>query len=178
MTKVASSYMRTNGAALTRAADVLSWTNVMGRPQALTVYLRFVDSGVVRQTAGATVLAIGVDPAISVREASGVWAAVHSNGTANVTGSASVATNTGDLVELVIQVSTTGTVTVIQSLNSATATTGSTSGALKFGTAWSVPTLSLGSNVSGANQALVAIRNVLVARGVQTLATMRRLAGT
>jgi hypothetical protein len=179
MTKVASSYMRTNGAALTRAADALSWANVAGRPAALTVYIKFVDlAGAANQPPTATLVAIGADPALAVRVISSVWAGVHSNGVANVTGSASAASSANDLVELVIQLSTTGTVTVIQSLNGATATTGSASSVLKFGSAWSTPTLSLGATISGANQALVGVRALLIHRGVQTLATMRRLAGT
>ncbi len=99
--------------------------------------------------------------------------ASHHNGTSSVTASVTTNFNTNNLVELRVQLSATGVVTLGLTLNAGAESTAST-GTLALAGAWSDTRLwlnSLGSGSQGAN----AFRTVKLAKGQRTLAEMRRL---
>lgn len=188
MAKVASSYMRTNGAAVTRNHDALRWANVMGRPCAMTIYIRFVELGAVGSATTFTrLLHIGDDsgtnPAYDIDNNNTNRYAVRyrrvSSGTANAVVAVAQPT-VGDIVELNATLNNSGDVTLQQSINGtdATVVTSGGSGNQTLALAWSAPALRVNGLSATSQIGFVGIRDVVIVRGVQTLATMRRLAGT
>lgn len=174
MAKVATSYIKCNGTARTRTTDALSWP-ITFRPQALSVYVRFIERGGVHQYndgsivivggAGNTSFHIGANTATSYR-----YRATYLNAAATSTYALLAAGPTeGQLVELLATLSATGSVSLSQSIAGATATTAGPSSALALPTAW------LANTVLVRN--CIALRNLVIVRGVQSLATMRRFAG-
>ena len=181
MAKVASSYLRTNGAALTRAADQCYWSNVIGRPQAMTIYCRFVEVGGITVNDGFVFNVGGTGvPQFNVIMPSGgaAYRIRHFNATSSVTGTLATAPTVGQVVELVAQLSANGSVQLHQSINGATATSTTASGALALAAAWNLPRLSLAEDGNNSFHSAIAFRDVVIFRGVKDITTMRRLAGT
>lgn len=175
MASVATSYIRTNAGTATRTRDTVSWT-VAARPQAMTLYIRFIELGLLADgSAGSDLVMLSTaDPRFGIeRSSTGVYIVRHRNrfGT-EVNSSATVAASYGNLVELLATLSATGAVQITQALNGAPGTAGTASAALAFETAFGNTTLRL-TPLPGA----VAVTDILFERGVKTLATMRRLAG-
>lgn len=181
MALFASTYIRTSGATATRNADVLPFP-FPARPQAMTGYFRFIEFGTVVDTANRRLFQIGNAsdnaPRLRCFEVNGnAYRFDHSNRTGTVTVGVTLATgiSIGDTVELVLQLNADGSLVGIQSINSAAETTTPSSAALVLAAAWSAAELrinSRGSSSVGFN----AFRNIVFHRGVQSLATMRRLA--
>ena len=179
MASFMSSYMRTNGTALTRNRDSLSRT-YNARPQALTVYVRFVERGT-KATANDRLVNVGSNTSprfILMAAGSSKYLALFStsNGSVDSTPNATVSIN--DVVEFMGQLTAAGKVTGIISVNGATSISGTQSAALSLPQVWSAQTVWFNRHNGTTNVGFNAFTNFLIVRGVQSLETMRRIAGT
>ncbi len=181
MTDFATSYMpATTGGEVERLADVLPMT-FGARPQAMTIYCRFIERGTIQTSTTARVLQIGssgdTNPRLAIFNSTGVYRLQHQTRLGSVTGDASSSGPTlGQAVELLGLVDTDGSVQLNMSVNSAAVTEGTASSGLAFADAWSAQQLWLGG-VSDTLTGFTALREVVCHRGVQSIDTMRRVAG-
>ena len=170
--KSVSSYIPTGGAQVSRAVDALSWV-FNSRPQAMTVYLKFIEVGASRNYAGLSIFKIGAaaPQLIVLPHAAATYAyrVSHLNGTSTVASLVSANPTPADVVELRATLSATGAVRIHQSLNGAAETSATASAANALAQTWGTAALILGNHV-----AWLAIH---VERGIHDLGTMRRLAG-
>lgn len=176
----ASSYVKTNGTALTRNRDQLSFT-YNARPQAMTVYVRWLDRGT-GQVASARIVQVGSsagsDPLLQIAsDGDGTFTATFHNGNSSVTSATTVATSINDMVEHRLTLAASGALQLHQSVAGATEVAGSTSAGLTLPQTWSGTKLWFNS-VGTSNVGFAAPTNKHIARGVQSLETMRRMAGT
>ena len=181
MADIHTSYMPTTGAKVTRKADSLQFPYV-SRPQAMTVYARFVEMGTV--TEGNRILQISATDTnprlVLFQTATGQYAFRYQRSTADQSQAGIAGGNApslGDTVELVGQLAATGITTIIQSLNGGTEVSTADTGAIEFAPTWAGGgTLWIG-NVNSTLEGISGFRNILIVRGVQSLASMRRMAG-
>ena len=184
MAKVATSYMRTNGATVTRAVDVLVWSNVTGRPSALTGYIRFIEIGANSEAVARNVWQISdtsrTRPMVNLRtNTNGQYLAELGGAVSTTTATAAAVATLGQVVEIRVTITVSGmngTVTIGQSLDGG-AEVAVTSTAVVMGVAWSQACIRLGGTGNVA-ATLAAVRDLFFYRGVHSMATMRRLAGT
>lgn len=182
MATFASSYIKTNGTALTRNRDRLSFP-YNARPQAMTVYVRFVERGTVLIT-NARILHIGLAnsanaPLLDILETSagGKYRVVYNSGTGSVSSSLTAAPSINDIVELRVTLTGAGVAQIHQSINGATETSATAASALTLPQTWAGTDVELNATIAG-NTGFSAFTNIVITRGVQTLETMRRMAGT
>ena len=147
-------------------------------PQAMTVYFKFVQRAALG--ANGTIFHIGSataanDPRLILTDNTTIWAVTHDDGATATSQDASGAPSSADLVEIAIQLQSDGEVVIIQSINSAAATSaGPTSTAVALGSAWADTRLylnSAGTSTAGTNDHAV----IKIAAGVQTMDKMRAL---
>lgn len=136
-----SSYIATAGSTVARAQEVLNFP-FGAQPQAMTVYLRFVEDGSIKGGPYLLSISNSVDatPSLLCFVASSVYKFRHNNGTSTVTVGAAAAPSIGDTVEFVGQIDANGAVKLIQSINGTAAET-ATSANLALAAAWSGPTI-------------------------------------
>lgn len=178
MPTFASSFIPTGGAEATRNADVLPFP-FPARPQAMTVYVRFVEMGT--SLIANTVLwyiatSGGSNPRLFLRTGAAGYAVSHVTLAGAVTATLAAFPSIGDTVEILTHLNSDGSLKLTQSINGAVVSETSTTAALMLAQAWSAQLLwvgSLGGSLGGFN----AFRNLVFHRGVQSLETMRRLAG-
>lgn len=176
MPTIVSSYIQTlAGTVDTRTADSLTFP-FTARPQAMTIYLKCQERGAVHisngvifriASGGSSVLVVNRLPASAFYQlqfTNHVGVTRNSNLTSGPV--------VGNIFELVGQVATSGAVQLHQSIQGATVTSATASAAMVFPPSWAVNTLTV------APAAVIALLNLLIVRGVQDMATMRRLAGT
>lgn len=179
MATFASTHIPTSGATATRNADILPFP-FPARPQAMTIYLRIVELGTILMSADTRVLTIGAvsnaAPRIRIYSGDGVYRATHDNGFSTGIVNLVEAPSVGDPFELMFQCNPTGAIKLIQSIDGAAETTTSESSDVIFADQWSAALLSVNSRGS-ASTGVNAFRNIVIHRGVQSLTTMRRLAG-
>lgn len=177
---VPSSYIKTEGTTVTRNADSLYFP-FTAPPQEMTVYVRGVDIGAGRGVGGgAHVLSISdgnlLNPKLCILDNgtfNGQVYAEWSNGSSG-SFSASATSAVGNLRELRMTLSAAGVATIAQSLNGAAEVVGTPGSAAPLTATFSAERLYLAS-ASVFNG--IALTNVLVAAGTQSLSTMRQLAG-
>lgn len=168
-------YVPTTTGTVTRNEEVAT-VPFNAKPQAMTLYLRFIDLGSLKNTAT-------VETLLSVGGGSGARLRLSSNGTfynflkvnaagAAIDSAAATATALGDVVELVGVLAANGSVQLIQSINGTT-TTAAASVAQALDPAWNSAVLAFG--LTGFN-ATAGLLNAVGMRGVQSLDTMRRVA--
>ena len=185
MAKAPTSYIATAGAARTRTADSLS-VAFPARPQALTAYVRFVQGHVqpTTQVDAASIRLFQIGGATGERFlayynfAGTGWGVQHVSGaetarTVTVAATAAV----GALVEVVAWLYADGSVNLSVSVNAATAATGTQSATAALGPQWGASALRLGSLSGTHGVAILPLRDLLVIRGIHTLATMRTRIG-
>ena len=177
--KFASSYIPTGGAQVSRTVDALSWV-FNSRPQAMTVYLKFIELGTAT-TANTRVLQIGANTLATSRlvvlAPAGKYQVqlFNASGT-SVTSTATVAPAVGNVVELRITVTASGVIQLHQTINGGTEVSATASGGLTLPQVWQDATLWLG-RASNGGTGFAAFLAVHIERGIHDLATMRQLAG-
>lgn len=179
---VAATYVPSRGGVGTRNIDALTET-VQFRPQALTVYVRFVERGTITLTAGfprifqiGTVAIVGDTCFFRVFNNNDRFYRVQlgtSGATTNSTLTA--APDVSDMVELAAQLYADGAVQLHQSVNGGTVTSATKSGANALRSDWTNTTLAIGSR-NGDNAGAIGATHILIRRGVLPLVKMRRYA--
>jgi hypothetical protein len=152
----------------------------------MTSYVRFVETGNIA-TGGTHVLwrisdaAGAAHPLLQLLAASGFYQVIFTSVAATTaTATLGTAPSVGNLVELRVVLSVTGgsgTVIIGQSINGAAETTATTATNVSVGSYWAANILHLGG-LGTSFRAFLALRDLLFYRGVHSMATMRRLAGT
>lgn len=179
MSATVSSYQRSGGGTVQRNADVLPFP-FPARPQAMTGYVRFVELGNIVESTESRIVQVGASdntsPFFVLNETDGFYGVTHGNGATSVRVTLTVAPSIGQIVELVAQLNADGSVKLIQSIDGAAVTETATSSAVVLSSAWSGALLWI-NGVSTSFVGVSAFRNIVFERGVQSLATMRRLAG-
>lgn len=166
---VASSYIKTVGSAVTRAADNLQLLTSLF-PEVCTLYLRFVELGTQR-TGGADgnrlfkVPGTG-SPALWIQASNNnSYTLQHHNGVVQMASPTPSAVSMYDVVELVGQVDPSGKPQIFQSKNGAAWEVGSQGSAAAFAAAWGGTTLDF--NQQGASlRGHMGLMNLLWARSV------------
>lgn len=171
---------RVANTALTRKADSLVFP-FSGAPQAMTVYCRFRERGNAALTIVPRVWSCGTGsfPGLNVSFPSG-GAGYQLTFNNNISGSSTIVTlatkpAVGQLVELRATLTSGGVIQLGQSINGATETLTASGAAMVLPQAWNTAQFFAGG--IGGHYGAIAIQNLLVMRGVQTLATMRKYAG-
>lgn len=167
---VATSPIVTTTAAVTRAADVLTfpWPHA---PQAMTGYLRCVERGAVAMTGGSRVLfQIGTGttaPRLFVGAiATGTTYRVSlSTTTSSVAAMLPIAPSIGSRVELLWRLYADGSVQIEQAINGGTPVVAARSSAIGLPAAWSGQVMRLSGVPSGAIEAPAAWMDAVVLRG-------------
>jgi hypothetical protein len=180
MAASSSSYQPSAGAAVQRNADVLPFP-FPARPQAMTIYVRFIEMGTILEASVRIVEVSDIaaaGPLFRVFPVSGLYAFEHVNAAgANSRATLAVAPSIGNGVELLAQLTAGGTCKLIQSINEAAETETAESSALLLSPAWSSTILFVNDRLAEDRGGFIALRNLVFHRGVQSLETMRRLAG-
>jgi hypothetical protein len=139
----ATSPIQTVAAGVTRAADSFYW-NYLPVPQALMMYMRFVERGSVLSS-GLRILAVttsaGANPELAIAASAGFYIAYQNSATSTV----AIAPNIGDTVDLALLVLANGQCLIIQAINGAPVTAGVTSGVNALPAAWADTKLWLNS---------------------------------
>ena len=181
---IPTSYIPTASGTAARGADSLSFPYVADQ-QAMTVYVRFIERGTITN-ADARILNIGgqSDNALYLYQPSGVGfyrCEYNRRNSATATARSSTATLAvapaqGDTVELIGQITATGAVKAIQSINGATPTETALSSAAGLEQGWTNAALGLNSDDDGTNAAYGLYFNAVAVRGVHDMVAMRRIA--
>lgn len=169
------------GAQPIRKADALS-VPFPSAPQAMTIYVRFRESGNAILAGSVRVLHIGnsslAAPNLQLQFPAGGTgyrlSLVTLSGTVNV--SLGAKPGIGEEVELRATITAAGVIQLGQSLNGAAeAVTGTATAVLPQ--TWSDTKCWIGGLSGGTAAGAIALRNLLIVRGVQSLQTMRKYAG-
>lgn len=178
MALVHSAVIVTTTAVVTRNRDQLSFP-FTARPQAMSIYIRFVEAGTLNKGTNQKVLFLGnASVFFQVISNGSFYLAQYTNGiSSSVASTLAAAPSVGQRVELLATLSATGTVTIHQSLNGGAISTATTSAARTLPVAWGAQTLWINS-LSTANVGMGAYTHVEIAQGVRTMQQMRVVAGT
>ena len=172
----ASSYIPTVGSTVTRSADKISWPFTL-TPQAMTIYVRLIESGDIDLTFG-KVVSIGKsdasDPRVWVEASSGFYRIKFQTAAGNVTSTLAAAPSIGQVVELRGVLFPDGAVQIHQSINGAAEVSATKSGTLALPSAWSDQVIWLNS-VGALTIGFTPFDAIKVERGVQTRAYLRAL---
>lgn len=179
MARAASSYIETNGATRTRKADSLTWP-LTARPQALTIYLRFIETGNLQAQQFANLIRIGSGPRVTLEVITSTGYGIAHSNTSNTAVSVSsqltAAPTPGQLVELCGQLYADGSVQAHQSINGGTVTSATKSGTAYLAAAWGNNVVTVGDMVNF-KHVQIPLRDILIVRGVHSLQAMRIKAG-
>lgn len=177
MSNSVTSYLPSGSATVARNADVWTYT-FAAVPQAMSAYLKFKEmgtnsgNGIIRflRFGGASSpdLYITYNGGYGIRflTASGTTSSIVSNPLPVV----------GNIVELLMTLASNGSVVMSQTINGGTAVVGGTGTAKAIPQTWSAQTFEV--TVPATNNGDTGIIACAVMRGVQSLDTMRRIAGT
>lgn len=155
-------------------AEYLEW-DALYLPQAMTVYVAGIERGTADATDGDVVLQLGSDAGARLRiQTDGdSYEVVYNNGSNTETSTVSAAPSAGELVELMVTLTSAGVVDLAQSIDSATATTGGAQTARTLPAAWGATKLRLNADQAPGQYGDFEFRSVKVAPGVLTLAQAR-----
>lgn len=145
----ASSHAPTVSAAVTRAAETLSFP-FLPVPQEMTVYVKFIERGTILLTTDTRIMHIGSiaaggDPRFAIDVNSGNYRVFHDNGITIPAATLAVAPSAGDTVELRAILHSDGHVTIGQCINGAGETTATDTTMATLGAAWAGQLLHLNS---------------------------------
>ena len=140
----------------------------------MSIYVKFVEGGTIYGT-NIRILQMGSDsyPRFLVYADSDRYHIEHT-GLTQVGATAAIAPVLGDVVELLATMTTDGSVTLIQSVNSAAATSSAASADAALASAWSAQTLHLNQGASSF-RGYIPLGAAVVARGSHSLADFRAL---
>lgn len=180
MALAATQVIVTTTAAAARSADSLSFP-FLARPQAMTIYARFVDLGF-SLIADGRICSIGpaafTPPHVLVQVLNGFYRVFHAPVAVATGVSSNFAVGTvGDMVELLAQLYSDGAVQIHGSYNGGAITSGTKSATRQLAQAWGAQQLDIGKGTGISASSHVPLRNLVIVRGVQDFATMRRRAG-
>jgi hypothetical protein len=178
-TSFATSYIPTTGAAATRNGDVstIPLISPFTTPQAMTIYIKFVELGLAKRGGFTRLLQIGDATTgrktVNIRTNNSLrYDCVHEvNAGPGVSSDPGVAPADGDVVEIRAVISSSGAVLTGQSINGGAEVLGAQSAGLAFDPNW--------ANAGGAGDVYtlssgpVALQRLRFALGVQTMATMQ-----
>lgn len=170
-----STYIKTLAGTVIRAADQFKVTSVF-QPMAASYYVRFIELGSVG-TVNTKVFYLGNDAGTGARiyiESSGTfYRAIYTDGTTTKTATLAVAPTYGQVVELLLTITSAGVITLEQSIAVATSTSAADT-ALALPSAWSGSSLWLNS-LSTSNVGFMALESFLKTRSVYPMADFRTL---
>lgn len=172
-----SSYIPVGTAAVdTRAREQLSRA-FSARPQALSIYMRFVEEGSL--LASAYVLYIGNSTTfLEISSNGSFYRTQYNNGiSSTVSSTLAAAPSVNQVVELLVTLTAAGVLTISQSIAGGAVTSGSASTARTLPPAWGAATLWINS-FSTSGVGFNAFRNIEIQAGVHTMQEMRVRAGT
>lgn len=180
MASFASAVIVTTTAAASRSADSLSFP-FLARPQAMTIYARFVDMGFSLVSDG-RICSIGpasfVPTHFLVQVLAGTYRIFHAPVAVATGVSSNVAVGTvGDTVELAAQLYADGSVQIHRSYNGGAVTSGTRSAAVGLAQTWGAQQLDIAKGTGISASSHLPLRNLKIVRGVFDLPTMRRKAG-
>lgn len=172
-----SSYIPTTTAAVTRAADALSWP-FLAVPQAMTVYADAYHNEADNPTVNMTTLFIGTGSATAAyfnmrRNANGTGMNVIHQPTAGAVVAASTNPTYGQRVEHRGVLMGTGAVISGVAISGGAETASAASSASALDAAWSALTLTVGACQDGSSPGFLALSSLSIRMGVQTLGVMR-----
>ena len=166
-----SSYIKTTAAAVTRAADALSFP-FAAVPQAMTLHAWFVEGGSAAAISqGIFGIGEGIDAGLYITTPPYQLAHERAGSVISVAGAVPAV---GDTVELRSILYADGSVQLGQAINGAAEVVAAQSAANTLATAWHTLTMWLG-DIDGTHPSFTALRSLKVAPGVRTLAQMRAL---
>lgn len=172
-------YIPTTTGTVTRNGDSVSLPFNAKANQAATFYARFIELGTIYMTNNTPILSIGAstNPRLFLQFAAGNFYRIISFNAAGSSVQSIASTNPviGDVVELLGTITATGVVQLSWSVNGGAVTTAAASSAQATGDTWGTAVAYLGSE-AGSVGALAGLLNAVALRGVQTMATMRRVA--
>lgn len=186
MSLTVSSFIRTGNAAATRNRDQLSFP-YLARPQAMTVYARFLEQGTIKATAALAWRIFQIGDNTSAKNYLDCWSfgtgyrARYDNGVTFVNADTASAPSIGDLVELRVTLTAAGVLQISQTVNNGTEASSATATAHVLPQQWvnlsaaADQVIRLG-NIGTVGVGFMALLNCCVARGVQSLTAMRRFA--
>lgn len=168
--------VRDRPALLLGASDRLYW-NHLALPQALTIFVEFVEAGT-RTTASAAIAYLGnagnTGARLWVDSTGSFYRVRHHNGTSEVTSTIGSGQPTaGQRVRLRATLDASGRVQIFQSINGATETSGTLSGTLSLASAWSDTRCYLNST-GDTNNGVVKAVTVRLAPGALTASQIQR----
>lgn len=174
-----SSYIPTPASAsVTRSADAFALPFPF-TPQAMTWYVKFVERGTLLEPVAnaAAILGVGAstNPALVLYAgAGGLYTLLHRR-SGDVFSAVSTAVPVGFVAELRACLYGDGSVELGQTINSGVEEVASRSAANALASAWNDTILTVGNRGSGSSEGLLSLLSLKIARGVQTLTTMRAL---
>lgn len=185
MSTLVTSYNPTlAGSVDARAADSLTFP-FTARPQAMTIYVKFQERGILRAAAGMWLMFLGNTGAtagyIGLRTlAGGVYLIQYNNGATSVISTLAAGPAIGQIDELCGTIAATGSVQLSQSIQGAAITTAAASNALVLVPAWGGGTarLCLTGLAAGNSDGAWALLSLVIVRGVHDMTAMRRYAAT
>jgi hypothetical protein len=174
-----SSYIPTTGSTAARAVDSLTFP-FLGRPQAMTIYLRFreMHTGTSSDLVflALTNMATGARIYLGINSGSGgQYKFIYTDGTTVITAPVTANAVIGDIVELRATLTGAGVAQLHRTRNSGTESSGTAQSALVLPQAWASSHLMLNSAGSAAPN-IAQYLNATVVRGVHDLDAMRRVA--
>ena len=172
----ASSHIPTVSAAVTRAAERLTWS-FLPVPQEMTIYVKFIEAGTIESVARILEIGNSVNPKLIVQSTgSSFYSVFYRLDASTSTTSELVATPAlGDTVELLVTLSAAGAVQISQSINGAGATTATAGSAITLAAAWGATTLAINDSGGGAGIGFNKFHAIKIAPGTKTLQQMREL---
>ena len=176
MANVSSSYIATVGSTVTRAAEQLQFP-FTAKPQAMTVYVKFIERGsvlIATSRIWAITNSAGAAPTVLVTESGGFYSVSHNNGTVGVSSTLGAAPVIGDTVEVRAVLFSDGAVQLHQSINAAAETSATKSAANALAAAWADQTIFINSGGTG-QVGFNAFISVKIVTGEQSMTTMRQL---
>lgn len=171
--------MPTGNAAVTRNAETWSYS-LLAVPQAMSLYLKFKEMGTNMGSGVTRLLRIGGSgtPNLFVTYSNGYGTRFVTSAGSAASSSLNPTTVVGNIVELLITVAANGQVTPMQTINGGAAVSASASAAKPLPQAWAAQTFEVVAAPTGVGPADIGVIACAGMRGVQSLDTMRRFAGT